>query len=217
MAVPRKAISQKNFAGYSSGLIFEGCATKALAEFIIPTKSKISRTLKDQSASPEPYRYRLGGNGHPWQKPRPSSAVACPSSAMLWRAGYGGWIGLPAPVQDGPGRRSFASILIFSEEQNPWQDQRTCGSARLSIVATSTTPTEGTGRGKYRKARGLRTCRRTGNVRSAVQVRKCFGLSRDPVRWLQRGYKGLHGIGTLGGDGIFLDRRDSGFNIRNHS
>jgi hypothetical protein len=51
MAVPRKAISQKNFTAHSSGLIFEGCATKALKEFFVPTKSKISQTLKDQSAS----------------------------------------------------------------------------------------------------------------------------------------------------------------------
>ena len=51
MAVPRKAISQKNFAGHCSGLIFEGCATKALAEFLVPTKSKLSQTLKNQSAS----------------------------------------------------------------------------------------------------------------------------------------------------------------------
>jgi hypothetical protein len=65
MGVPRKAISQKNFTGHSSGLIFEGCATKALAEFVVPTKSKISQTLKDQSASPERYRYRLEENGHP--------------------------------------------------------------------------------------------------------------------------------------------------------
>jgi hypothetical protein len=33
MAVPRKAISQKNSTGQCSGLIFEGCTTKALAEF----------------------------------------------------------------------------------------------------------------------------------------------------------------------------------------
>jgi hypothetical protein len=94
MAVPRKAISQKNFTIHSSGLIFEGparscltsfrlktmkvipyaischrskgatrmaggCTTKALAEFLVPTKSKLSQTLKDQSASPKPYRYRL--------------------------------------------------------------------------------------------------------------------------------------------------------------
>ena len=65
MAVPRKGISQKNFTGDSSGLIFEGCATKALAEFPVPTKSKISQTLKEQSASLERYRYRLEGNGHP--------------------------------------------------------------------------------------------------------------------------------------------------------
>jgi hypothetical protein len=31
------------------------CATKALAEFLVPTKSKISQTLKDQSASGEAY------------------------------------------------------------------------------------------------------------------------------------------------------------------
>jgi len=94
MAVLRKAISQKNFTGHSSGLIFEGparsclssfklktmkvipyaischrskgatcmaggCATKVLAEFLLPTKSKLSKTLKDQSASSKPYRYRL--------------------------------------------------------------------------------------------------------------------------------------------------------------
>jgi len=74
MAVPRKAISQKNFTGHSSGLIFEGCATKALAEFLVPTKLKISQTLKDQSASSEPYRYRLAGNGHPWRKLRRNKA-----------------------------------------------------------------------------------------------------------------------------------------------
>ena len=65
MAVPRKAISQKNCAGHSSGLIFEGCATKTLAESLVSRKSKLSQTLKDQSASPEHYRYRLEGNGHP--------------------------------------------------------------------------------------------------------------------------------------------------------
>ena len=70
MAVPRKAISQKNFTGHCRGLIFEGCTTKALAEFLVPTMSKLSQTLKDQSASPERYRYRLEGNGHPWRKPR---------------------------------------------------------------------------------------------------------------------------------------------------
>ena len=69
MAVPRKAVSQKNSAEHSSGLIFEGCATKALAEFPVPTKSKLSQTLKDQSASSERYRYRLEGNGHPSRKP----------------------------------------------------------------------------------------------------------------------------------------------------
>jgi hypothetical protein len=74
MAVPRKAISQKNFTGHSSGLIFEGCARKALAEFLVPTKSKLSQTLKDQFASREPYRYRLEGKGHPWRKPRPFEA-----------------------------------------------------------------------------------------------------------------------------------------------
>jgi hypothetical protein len=42
MAVPRKAISQKNFTGDCSELIFEGCAIKALAEFLVPTKSKLS-------------------------------------------------------------------------------------------------------------------------------------------------------------------------------
>jgi len=70
MGVPRKAISQKNFTGHSSGLIFEGYATRVLAEFLVPTKSKLCQTLKDQSASPEPYRYRLEGNGHPWREPR---------------------------------------------------------------------------------------------------------------------------------------------------
>jgi len=59
MAVPRKAMSQKNFTGHCSGLIFEVCSTKALAEFFVPTKSKLCQTLKDQSASPERYRYRL--------------------------------------------------------------------------------------------------------------------------------------------------------------
>jgi len=59
LAVPRKAISQKNFTGHCSGLRFEGCNTKARAEFLVPTKSKLSQTLKDQSATREPYRYRL--------------------------------------------------------------------------------------------------------------------------------------------------------------
>jgi hypothetical protein len=59
MAVPRKAISQKNFTGHASGLRFEGFATKALAEFLVPTKSKLSQTLKDQSACSDPCRYRL--------------------------------------------------------------------------------------------------------------------------------------------------------------
>jgi hypothetical protein len=66
MAVPREAISQKSFAGHSSGLIFEGCSTKALAEFVVPTESELSQALKDQYASTERYRYRLEGNGHPW-------------------------------------------------------------------------------------------------------------------------------------------------------
>jgi len=70
MAILRKAISQKNFATHCSGLIFEGCATKALAKFFVPTKSNIFQNLKDQSASPKRYRYRLEGNGHPWRKPR---------------------------------------------------------------------------------------------------------------------------------------------------
>jgi hypothetical protein len=65
MAVPRKAISQKNSAGACSGLIFEGCHTKALAEFFVPKNSKLSQTLKDQFAFPERHRYRLEGNGHP--------------------------------------------------------------------------------------------------------------------------------------------------------
>jgi len=42
MAVPRKAISEKNFTEHCSGLVFEGCATKVLAEFLVPTKSKVS-------------------------------------------------------------------------------------------------------------------------------------------------------------------------------
>jgi hypothetical protein len=62
MAVPRKAISQKNFTEHSSGLILKVCTTKALAEFLVPTKSKLSQTLKDQSASSEPYRYRLASS-----------------------------------------------------------------------------------------------------------------------------------------------------------
>jgi len=53
-----------------------GCTKKVLAEFVVPTKSKLSQTLKDQFASPEPYRYHLEGNGHPWRKPRPSSSGA---------------------------------------------------------------------------------------------------------------------------------------------
>ena len=77
MAVPRKAISQKNFTGHSSGLIFEVCATKALAEFFLPTKSKLCQTLKDQSPCPERYRYRLEGNGHPWRKPLRLEAKLC--------------------------------------------------------------------------------------------------------------------------------------------
>ena len=59
MAVPRKAISQNNFTGHSSGLIFEGRAKKALAEFFVPTKSKLCQTLKDQAAFRERNRYRL--------------------------------------------------------------------------------------------------------------------------------------------------------------
>jgi hypothetical protein len=42
-----------------------GCATKAPAEFVVPTKSKISQTLKDQSASPERYRIALRGMAIP--------------------------------------------------------------------------------------------------------------------------------------------------------
>jgi hypothetical protein len=47
-----------------------GCTSKALAEYLVPTKSKLSQTLKNQPAFPERYRYRLEGNGHPWRKPR---------------------------------------------------------------------------------------------------------------------------------------------------
>ena len=46
------------------------CTAKPLAEFPVPTQSKLPQTLKDQSASRERYRYRLEGNGHPWRKPR---------------------------------------------------------------------------------------------------------------------------------------------------
>ena len=46
-----------------------GCSTEALAEFFVPMNSKLSQTLKDQSASLGRYRYRLEGNGHPCRKP----------------------------------------------------------------------------------------------------------------------------------------------------
>jgi hypothetical protein len=51
MAVPRKAISQKNSTGHCSGVIFEGFTSKVLAEFVVPTKLELSQTLKDQSAA----------------------------------------------------------------------------------------------------------------------------------------------------------------------
>jgi len=40
MAVPREAISQKNFTGHSSGLIFEGCATKSPSRIFRSDKVK---------------------------------------------------------------------------------------------------------------------------------------------------------------------------------
>ena len=70
MVVPRKAISEKKSTGHCSGLIFEGCTAKALAEYLVPTKSNLSQPLKDQAASPEGYRYRLEGNDHSRRKPR---------------------------------------------------------------------------------------------------------------------------------------------------
>jgi hypothetical protein len=51
MAVPRKAISQKNSSVHCSGLIFKDYTTKALAEFLVPTTPKLSQALKDQPAS----------------------------------------------------------------------------------------------------------------------------------------------------------------------
>ena len=46
MAVPRKAISQKNATGLCSGLIFEGYTTRALAEFFHSDKVKVPSNLQ---------------------------------------------------------------------------------------------------------------------------------------------------------------------------
>jgi hypothetical protein len=62
----------------------------------------------------------------------------------------------------------------------------------------------------------LRTYRRTGNVRSAVRERKCFGPWQGPVLWLLRGSRAFRGIGTLPAEGIFLDKGPALYNIRNH-
>jgi hypothetical protein len=45
-AVPRKVISQKNPTRHCSGLIFEGCTTRALAECLVQTKTKLSQPSK---------------------------------------------------------------------------------------------------------------------------------------------------------------------------
>ena len=82
----------------------------------------------------------------------------------------------------------FDSIEAISsekrkEKQSKWQDQRTCGSVKPPIAATSTTPKEGIGREEYRKVSGLRICLRIGNAQSAVREKKCSGPLQDPVRW----------------------------------
>ena len=82
MAVTRKAISQKNLTGHCSGLRFEGCVTKALAEFLVPMKSKISQPLKDQSASQNAIDIALRG-------------MAIPGESL---------VPLPVPDRYGPGR-----------------------------------------------------------------------------------------------------------------
>ena len=86
MGFSRKAISQKNSTAHCSGLNFEGCATKAVAEFPLPTKSKLSQTLKDQCRLPRtlwisPCLRPIGptprreGNAHPWRGPRPEAKL----------------------------------------------------------------------------------------------------------------------------------------------
>jgi len=54
------------------------CSTKAPAEPLAPTNSKVSQTLKDPFASPDANRYRLEGNGRPGQKARLYSPVGSP-------------------------------------------------------------------------------------------------------------------------------------------
>ena len=65
MAVPRKAISQKNSTGHCSGVILRVCTTEALAEFFRYDQVKAVSNPRDHPASTERYRYRLEGNGHP--------------------------------------------------------------------------------------------------------------------------------------------------------
>jgi hypothetical protein len=53
LSLSERASPKKDSSQVHSGLIFEVCTTKALAECLIPTKSRLSQTLKDQTSGSE--------------------------------------------------------------------------------------------------------------------------------------------------------------------